>query len=130
MSRGIYQLLGFVFLGLATLGFILPVMPGTVFLLMSAWCFARSSEKWHRWLLESELFGPVIRNWEENRCMSLRTKVIAITSMLLVGGMSVLFAVEATWLRLIAVTLLGAGAVTVLCIPTCDAMASRAGEND
>lgn len=121
MSRGVYILLGFLSLGIATLGFLLPVLPGTPFLLLAAWCFARSSEKWHQWLLATELFGPIIRNWEENRCISLRTKVVAISSMLLVGGTSIFVAVEALWLQIAAATLMAAGAVVVLSIRTCDA---------
>ncbi len=120
MHRHVYLLLGFVFVAVAGLGFILPVLPGTPFLLLAAWCFSRSSEKWHRWLLESELFGPIIQNWEENRCISLRTKIVAITSMLLVGGASIFLGVDDPRLRLLAVLLITAGAVTVLSIKTCE----------
>ena len=120
MHRHVYLLLGFVFVAVAGLGFILPVLPGTPFLLLAAWCFSRSSEKWHRWLLESELFGPIIRNWEENRCISRRTKIVAITSMLLVGVTSIFLGVDDLRLRLLAVALITAGAVTVLSIRTCE----------
>jgi uncharacterized membrane protein YbaN (DUF454 family) len=120
LTTGIYKLLGFLFLGLACLGFILPVLPGTVFLLVSAWCFGRSSEKWHQWLLTSDLFGPIIRNWEENRCISLRTKIVAIGSMVLVGGTSIFFAVQALWLQITAAILILVGAIVVLSIRTCD----------
>ncbi len=119
MKRTLYKPLGFLFLGLAILGVLLPVLPGTPFLLLSAWFFARSSEKWHQWLLRSELFGPMIRNWEENRCISLRTKVVAILSMLGAGGASVVFAVQDTWIRVFALCLMAVGAVTVLSIRTC-----------
>ena len=119
MKRGIYLALGFFFVGLAGLGFILPVLPGTPFLLVAAWCFARSSERWHQWLLSSDLFGPVIRNWEENRCISLRTKFVAIGSMLLVGGSSVFFAIEDNVYRGIAMSLMAVGMISVLSIRTC-----------
>ncbi len=120
MHRKLYILLGFVFIALAALGFILPVLPCTPFVLLSAWFFARSSEKWHQWLLQSELFGPMIHNWEANRCISLRTKVVAITSMLLVGGASIVYGVEQTWLRGLALVLIAIGAATVLSIKTCE----------
>lgn len=119
MSTGFYKFLGFLLVGLAALGFVLPVLPGTPFLLGAAWCFARSSEKWHRWLLESDLFGPVIRNWEERRCISLRTKIVALSSMVLVGGTSVIFGVEVTWLRVVAIILMAVGSVAVLSLETC-----------
>jgi len=119
MTTGLYKLLGFIFVALAGLGFVLPVLPGTPFLLAAAWCFARSSEKWHRWLLESELFGPVIANWEERRCISLRTKFVAVGSMVVVGGSSVIFGVQETWLRVAALTLMAIGSISVLSIKTC-----------
>ncbi|MGV0033755.1 MAG: DUF454 family protein [Candidatus Azotimanducaceae bacterium WSBS_2022_MAG_OTU7] len=78
------------------------------------------SKKWHRWLLDSELFGPVIQNREENRCISLRTKIAAITSMLLAGGTSIFLGVDDLRLRVLAVILICTGAVTVLSIKTCD----------
>lgn len=119
MIRAVYLTLGFFFVGLAGLGFILPVLPGTLFLLLAAWCFARSSERWHQRLLNSELFGPIIRNWEENRCISLRTKFVAIGSMVLVGCSSIVFAVENNGFRIVTVGLLIVGAVSVLSIDTC-----------
>lgn len=114
-----YITFGFVFLGLAGLGFVLPVLPGTPFLLAAAWCFARSSERWHAWLLASDLFGPIIRNWETNRCISRRTKIVAIASMLLVGSSSIVFGVDGVRPRVAAGLLITLGAITVLVIPTC-----------
>ncbi len=125
MKRTFYKPLGFLFLGLAVAGVLLPLLPGTPFLLLSAWFFARSSEKWHQRLLAHEMTGPMIRNWEENRCMSRRAKVVAITSMLLAGGASVIFAVEQAWLRITGVILLSIGTATVLRIRTCENCAGK-----
>ena len=120
MRRTVYKPLGFLFLGLAMLGVVLPLLPATPFLLLSAWFFARSSERWHRWLLAHELAGPMIRNWEERRCISRRTKLVAIVSMLLVGGFSVVFGVQQTWLRVTGVVLLAIGTTVVLRLKTCE----------
>lgn len=128
MKPGLYKLLGFLFLGIAMLGIVLPVLPTTPFLLLSAWFFARSSEKWHRWLLDSRLFGPMIRNWEENRCISRRTKVIAITSMALVGGSSIYFAMETLWMRLFTALLLVIGCGVVLSMRSCQTAPEQACE--
>lgn len=119
MKRTLYKPLGFLFLALAGLGIVLPLLPGTPFLLLSAWFFARSSERWHRWLLDSELFGPMILNWEQNRCISCRVKVVAITSMALAGGASVVFAVEQLALKVLGLVLMAIGTATVLSIKTC-----------
>ena len=48
---------GFLALGLAVVGAILPVMPTTPFVLLAAYCFARSSTRWHGWLTTNRLFG-------------------------------------------------------------------------
>lgn len=125
VKRTVYKPLGFLFLGLALLGVLLPILPGTPFLLLSAWFFARSSERWHRWLLEHELTGPMIRNWEERRCIARRTKVVAIVSMLLAGGASVVFGVQQTWLRITGVVLLAIGTTVVLRLKTCEACAEK-----
>ncbi len=123
MKRALYKPLGFVFLGLAILGILLPVLPGTPFLILSAWFFARSSEKWHARLLRSRVFGPLIRNWERNRCISLRTKLVALVGMVVAGGASILFAVQDTTIRLAALGLMAIGVITLLSIKTCDGKA-------
>lgn len=121
LKTGLYKPLGFLFLGLAILGVLLPVLPATPFLLLSAWFFARSSEKWHKWLLSSELFGPILRNWEESRCISLRTKIVAMVMMILAGTGSILFALDDFTMRVFTGVLLMIGAITVLSLKTCAA---------
>ncbi|NIM69125.1 MAG: DUF454 family protein, partial [Xanthomonadales bacterium] len=111
-------MLGFVFLGLALLGVMLPLMPTTPFVLVAAACFARSSARWHQWLLANGTFGPMIRDWERRRCIGCRVKAIAIGSMIGVGGFSVLYAVESAQARIGGGTLIALGIVTVLMIRT------------
>ena len=82
------------FLSLGVIGVLLPVLPSTPFVLLAAWCFAQSSEKWHAKLLDSKLFGPMIRNWETNRCIALRTKIVGLTAMTIAGGASLVFAID------------------------------------
>lgn len=128
-TMNFFRLLGFVFLALAVVGVFLPLLPTTPLVIVAAACFARSSEKWHRWILQNPTFGPLIRTWEERRCVSVRVKVIAITSMLTVGGYSVWFALESTGLRVAGCLLILLGLFTVLRLKTCDAPA-RPGEGD
>ena len=119
MKTRLYKPLGFLFLFIAFVGLLLPVLPTTPFLILSAWFFARSSEKWHQWLLTSEVFGPMLNNWEENRCVSLRTKIAAITMMILGGTVSIIFALEDIYFRIFTGLLLLIGGVTVLSLKTC-----------
>jgi uncharacterized protein len=79
--RGIWLAGGGLFLGLGLLGVVLPVLPTTPFLLLAAACFARSSPRLHRWLLHHPVFGPPIRNWEENGAISRPAKRLAVGSM-------------------------------------------------
>jgi uncharacterized membrane protein YbaN (DUF454 family) len=121
VKKSLYKPLGMLFLVIAIAGVLIPILPGTPFLLLSAWFFARSSEKWHQRLLDSELSGPMIRSWEENRCIGCRTKIVALVSMVGAGGASIFFAVEAPWLKLLGGSLMALGTLTVLSIKTCKA---------
>ncbi len=60
--------------GLGVLGMFLPLMPTTVFLLLAAYCYSRSSEKFHTWLLSNRLFGKYISNYKAGKGISLRQK--------------------------------------------------------
>jgi len=123
----LFRVLGFLFVGIAIIGVILPLLPTTPFVLLAAACFARSSEKWHRWMLANDTFGPMIRNWEKNRCISCRVKLIAIASMVFVGGYSVFYAVESTQVRLVGGFFLLLGLITVSVIRTCGAQEGNEG---
>ena len=79
--RGLWLGLGGLFLGLGLLGVVLPVLPTTPFLLLAAGCFARSSPRLHRWLLTHRVFGPPVRNWEDNGGISRPAKRLAVGSM-------------------------------------------------
>lgn len=119
LQRRVYLALGFVALSLGIIGIPMPVLPTTPFILLAAWCFARSSERWHQWLLSNETFGAVISNWEERRCISLQTKIVAISSMVVLGGSSVVFAIQNDTTRLVALGFMLIGAVVVLQLDTC-----------
>jgi uncharacterized protein len=119
LSAGFYKVLGFLMVVLAIVGIALPLVPATPFLLLAAGCFGKSSEKWHSWLLSNATFGPTIRSWEERRCVNCQTKIVALLSMLLLGGGSLYFAVHDLRLRILAAVLMTIGAAVVLGINTC-----------
>jgi uncharacterized membrane protein YbaN (DUF454 family) len=120
LAMNLYRILGFGFLGIAALGVILPLLPTTPFALVAAACFARSSAKWHHWMLENAIFGPMIMNWEQNRCISRRIKLVAIISMIVVGGYSIFFAVESTTARVAGGLFIALGLLTIGFIKSCD----------
>ena len=82
---------------LGVIGIFLPLMPTTVFLLLAAACYARSSERFHRKLVEHKWLGPYIKR----RGLTVRQKV-TIVSVLWAGLIaSMIFSMNAIWLRLI-----------------------------
>lgn len=71
--------IGFISLAVGAAGIVLPGLPTTPFVLVAAFCFARSSDKFLQWLLNSRLFGPTIRQWRENRSLpSKGVKMVAL----------------------------------------------------
>lgn len=68
-------LTGFVFLVLAVVGTILPIMPTVPFLLVAIACFSRSSERMHQWILDWPVVGEELRVWEEQGAISKRAKI-------------------------------------------------------
>ena len=72
---------GYLSLGLAVIGAILPLMPTTVFLLIAAWCFGRSSPKLRAKLLANPRFGPALRDWQDHGSISRRAKRAALLGM-------------------------------------------------
>ena len=69
-------------------GVILPLLPTTPFLLLAAVCYARSSERWYRWLLYNRWFGSYIRNWHEGKGIPMKTKALSILFLILTMGYS------------------------------------------
>ncbi len=90
---------GIFFLALGGLGVLLPVLPTTPFLLLSAALFFRSSQRMYIWLIGNRLLGPFIHNYRRFRAVPLRAKVSGLVFLWLTIGYSVLFAVESWWLR-------------------------------
>jgi len=79
---------GFLALGFGLVGVVLPLLPTVPFLLLAAFCFARSSERLHSWLLDHRTFGPQIRNWQTHGAISPPAKRAATLSILLVYSIS------------------------------------------
>jgi uncharacterized membrane protein YbaN (DUF454 family) len=77
VRRTLYLIGGILSLGLAAIGAILPVMPTTVFVIVAAYCFARSSPRLEAKLLGHPVFGRHIRSWRERGAISRKGKVAA-----------------------------------------------------
>lgn len=71
-------ILGFISLGFGIIGIILPVLPTTPFLLLSAWLFLKSSDKFYSWLLNHKVFGKYIKDYLEKKGINKRVKIFAL----------------------------------------------------
>lgn len=75
--RSLWFIAGSFALILGAIGIVLPLLPTVPFLLLTALCFAKSSDKAHQWLLNHPTFGPPIRDWENNGAIRKSAKRIA-----------------------------------------------------
>lgn len=76
--RWLYWAVALVCIGLGTLGIVIPGLPTTPFLLLAAWAAARSSPRLHAWLFNHRWFGPPLHNWEAERAIATRVKLVAV----------------------------------------------------
>lgn len=86
ITRYLLLLLACISLGVALLGIILPGLPTTEFLLLSAWAAARSSPRLHNWMLQHRLLGPLLAQWQLG-CLPRKAKWAATTTMSLAAIM-------------------------------------------
>ncbi|MCB2076921.1 MAG: YbaN family protein [Novosphingobium sp.] len=81
MARHIYFALGLLALGAGLVGVALPIMPTVPFLLLAAFCFARSRPEWAQKLYDHPSYGPQMRAWRDRRAIGRTAKITAIGAM-------------------------------------------------
>jgi len=103
--RGLYVMLGGLSLIAGLIGAVLPVIPGTPFLILSASLFARGSSRAHRWLLNNRLFGSYIRAEYEGRPLPAAWKWLFIISIWVATALAILLIPTALWLDIVQVVI-------------------------
>jgi len=89
--RALFLVLGCLCFALGVVGAFVPLLPTTPFLLLAAACWARSSPRFHAWLLAHRVFGPTLRSWEAHRALPPGVKGKAIALLVVVMGASTWF---------------------------------------
>ena len=102
--------IGLVSLALGAIGIVVPLLPTTPLVLLAAFAFANSSETLHQWLLDHNLFGPLIDNWHRHRAISRPAKAMAALSMIAILLISWLMDVAMPIIAIQAVVLAGVAA--------------------
>lgn len=111
-ARRVFLLgVGFLSVGLAAAGIMLPLLPTTPFLLLAAACFLRSSDRLHRWLINHRWFGSYIRDYREYGGITRRAKSGTLVLLWLSLGYGIICVAGSAWLRVL-LFLIGTG-VTV-----------------
>ena len=99
--KSLLLLLGFIFVGLGFIGIIVPGMPTTVFMILAAACFAKSSPKFEQWILDLPGIGRLVQDHRDGLGMPQKSKAIAITMMVLAVTLSIIFAITSTLIQIL-----------------------------
>ncbi|MFC4309001.1 YbaN family protein [Steroidobacter flavus] len=82
---------------LGVIGIFVPGLPTTVFILMAGWAAARSSPRFHNWLENHRVFGPMLRDWRKHGAVSRRAKIMA-TVMMTASAVILFLTISRMWL--------------------------------
>ncbi|MCL1143991.1 YbaN family protein [Shewanella gaetbuli] len=74
LKRGLFLLIGLTSVTLGTIGIVVPLLPTVPFILLAAYCFARSSDRLHNWLMTHPWFSEALNNWQTKRALSKKLK--------------------------------------------------------
>lgn len=116
IRRGLLAL-ALVFVGLGSLGAVLPLLPTTPFLLLAAACASRGSPALHAWLYSHRHFGPLLRNWRDHRAIPPRAKFTGVL-LIAASGLYMALTLDSLNLRLGLGAMMAVGVVFLLTRPS------------
>lgn len=91
---------GTISLLLGILGIFLPLLPTTPFLLLTAACFAKSSDKLYNKLIKHKIFGKYILNYRNKKAIPLKIKIFSISLLWLTIGYATLMILNNLWIKI------------------------------
>ena len=81
IKKALWFTAGMIFLGIAFVGVYLPGLPWSTPTVIAAYCFAKSSDRMHKWLYNHKLFGPFLTGWTEKRIFPTKFKYFMLVTM-------------------------------------------------
>jgi uncharacterized membrane protein YbaN (DUF454 family) len=90
VKNGLLITIGWFFVVLAIIGTLLPILPTTPFLILALAIFSKSSPRFHKMLLDNKWFGPSLKQWENNKTLSRKTKYKATILIVVTFAISIL----------------------------------------
>ncbi len=118
-TKYFFLFFGFIFSALGFIGIAIPGLPTTVFMILAASCFTKSSPRFERWILNLPVLGRMVIDFRSGLGMPLRIKVIAVTMMTVTVTSSTVFFLSNVLIRLLVI-LVGLIGVWYVCyrVPT------------
>jgi uncharacterized protein len=118
--KGFLLLGGTVSLVLGVIGIVLPILPTTPFLLLSAACYFKSSDRMYNWLIGHKWFGKYIKNYRDGKGIPLKTKIFAIAALWAAVLYSTFLVVSHILIAQIAMIIVAIGvSIHLVRLPTC-----------
>jgi uncharacterized membrane protein YbaN (DUF454 family) len=119
MVRVLLIFFGSFFLIIGIIGIVVPGLPATPFFLLTAGLYVRSSERLSKWVLSNRIISVYISDYMRKRGMSVRSKIVAISMMVIMISASLIFSIESFHLQVAVVVAGIAGlAVIIFFVPT------------
>jgi uncharacterized membrane protein YbaN (DUF454 family) len=81
IRKTLWLIAGFFCLGMAYVGVVVPGIPFSIFLVMAAYCFSKSSQRMHDWLYNHKYFGPFLTNWVQKKVFPTKGKYLMVIVM-------------------------------------------------
>ena len=116
--RSLFLVLGIFFLGFAFVGIAIPLIPTVGPVLLAAYFFSKSSERFDQWLIENRLFGGIVRDWRAGLGFTVRAKSLAIGAIIVTFTISVVFVIDIAVVRVALVALAISLVVYIAQLPT------------
>ena len=90
---------GFLWVGIAFIGVFIPVIPTTGPIILAAFLFSKSSERFDNWLVSNRFFGSIVRDWRDNKGFTVRAKAIAVIAIIASFAITTIFFINGIYLR-------------------------------